>query len=180
MIANKTDLKKCIRLEKSLYYSSRDFPELYITADICLKLFRYVKLLRYTEYHHNHRGGIHKILYALYRRRKNILGTKLGIEIWDNSFDEGLLIYHAGDIVVNGNARIGKNCQLHGNNCIGNSGKSFDAPHIGNNVDIGVGAKIIGNVTLADNITVAAGAVVVNSFNEENITIGGIPAKKLK
>ena len=43
-----------------------------------------------------------------------------------------------------------------------------------------MGAKIIGGVKIASNITVAAGAVVVNSFDEEGITIGGIPARKIK
>lgn len=45
---------------------------------------------------------------------------------------------------------------------------------------IGVGAKVIGKVRIANNIKIAAGAVVVTSFDEEGITIGGIPARKLK
>lgn len=53
-------------------------------------------------------------------------------------------------------------------------------PVIGNNVMMGAGAKVIGNVTIADNIKIAAGAVVVNSFKEPGITIGGIPARRLK
>ena len=39
--------------------------------------------------------------------------------------------------------------------------------------------KIIGNVKIADNIKIAAGAVVVNSFMEPGITIAGIPARKI-
>jgi serine O-acetyltransferase len=76
---------------------------------------------------------------------------------------------------------VGENCQLHGSNCIGNDGYALDkCPVIGNNVDIGVGAKILGNITIADNIVIGAGAVVVHSFTEPGITIGGIPARKLK
>ena len=82
---------------------------------------------------------------------------------------------------MNGNAKIGKNCKLHGSNCIGNKGPdSLGCPTIGDNVRIGVGAKIIGEIKIADNITVAAGAVVVDSFEEEAITIGGVPARKIK
>ena len=44
---------------------------------------------------------------------------------------------------------------------------------------VGAGAKIIGNVKIADNIKIAAGAVVVNSFMEPGITIAGIPARKI-
>ncbi len=180
MIKTKTDLKNCIKKDKSVYFRKSEYPELLLTGDVRLKIYKFVKLLRYTEYHHNKFGFVHKVMYALYRRRKNKLGIRLGIEIWDNTFDEGLHIYHAGNIVINGNSNIGKNCRLHGDNCIGNTGKSEDSPMIGDNVDIGVGAKIIGKVTIADNITIAAGTVVVNSFEEKGITIGGVPARKLK
>ena len=47
---------------------------------------------------------------------------------------------------------------------------------IGNNVDIGVGAKIIGPVEIGDNIRIGANAVVVDSFNESGVTIVGVPA----
>lgn len=87
------------------------------------------------------------------------------------AFAPGLYIAHTNIIV--GSAKIGNNCKLHGQNCIGSGAK------IGNNCELWVGARIIGPAHLADGITVAAGAVVVNSFEEENITIGGVPAKKL-
>ena len=50
----------------------------------------------------------------------------------------------------------------------------------GDNVDIGVGAKIIGGVTIADNIKIGANAVVTKSFYEEGITLVGVPARKLE
>ena len=153
----------------------------YLTHTPNYYLKKYIKLLRKSEYHYNLRNNpFHMIMYIYTRRKKNDLGTKLGIEIFENSFDSGLRIYHAGNIVVNREAIIGKNCKLHGDNCIGNSGFSTKSPRIGDNVRLGVGAKVIGDVIIANNITVAAGAVVVDSFEEEGITIGGIPAKKLK
>lgn len=179
MIKSRQELHEYLAEEQKNYYGKRDYWELLITSDIRVAICRYVKLLRYTEYHHNNSGLYHKALYIFYRRRKNRLGAKLGIEIWDNTFEQGLLIYHAGNIVINGMSVIGKNCTLHGSNCIGNNGKTLDSPIIGDNVRLGVGAKVIGNVKIANNITVAAGAVVVNSFLEEGITIGGIPARKI-
>ena len=80
-----------------------------------------------------------------------------------------LTIYHAGNIVINGDVKAGKNCKLHGSNCIGNNGKEFKCPVLGDNVRLGVGAKVIGDVTIADNITIASGSVVVNSFLEPGI-----------
>lgn len=95
-------------------------------------------------------------------------------------FGKGLQIYHHGSIIVNGKARVGENCQLHGNNCIGNNGKTWGAPVIGNNVDIGFGAVIIGEIELADDIKVAAGAVVVKSCTVSGTTLAGVPAKPVK
>lgn len=89
------------------------------------------------------------------------------------------MIFHY-NVVINAGSIIGVNCHLHGDNCIGNDGKTDECPRIGDNVSLGVGAKVIGNVTIANNIKIAAGAVVVHSFLEEGITIGGVPAKKIK
>ena len=55
-----------------------------------------------------------------------------------------------------------------------------DAPIIGNNVEVGFGAVIIGKVKIADGIKIGANSVVANSFLEPNITIAGVPAKKIK
>ena len=50
---------------------------------------------------------------------------------------------------------------------------------IGNNVFIGEGSIVMYGVELADNIVVAAGSVVTNSFFESNIIIGSKPARKI-
>ena len=55
-----------------------------------------------------------------------------------------------------------------------------NCPRIGNNVDMGVGAKVLGGIPIADDIKIGANAVVTKSFNEAGITIVGIPAHKLE
>ncbi|HEY3363291.1 MAG TPA: hypothetical protein VGK06_16105 [Methanosarcina sp.] len=50
---------------------------------------------------------------------------------------------------------------------------------MGNNVYIGPGAKIFGNIVIADNIAIGANSVVNKSFYERGISIAGIPAKKI-
>jgi len=142
-------------------------------------ILKYQRLLRQDEYFSNSNNLFFTILHVIIRRRRNRLGVRLGFTIPTNVFGKGLLIWHYGNIVINGNAKIGDNCILHGDNCIGNNGTMSNAPVIGNNVDIGVGAKILGDITIADNIKIGAGAVVVNSFLEEGITIVGMPARKL-
>lgn len=177
MIYTREDLKRVIAYEKELY-PNHLFD--YLVNYQRVYNWRYIKWLRKAEYHKNNKGIIHKLLYIFCARRKNTLGNRIGVEIWENSFDEGLVIHHNGNIVINGGAKIGKNCKLHGDNCFGNSKAGSSMPKLGDNVDIGVGAKILGDVTIANGIIIGANAVVTKSFIEENITIAGVPARKIK
>lgn len=144
------------------------------------KYIKYMRLSCYYEEKFRNKNKVYGIPMLFYMLKMNMLGYKLNFEIGGKHIGEGLALCHNGPIVIHGASKIGNNCILHGDNCIGNDGISDDCPTLGNGVDVGVGAKIIGNVTIADGIKIGAGAVVVTSFNEENITIGGIPARKLK
>ena len=97
-----------------------------------------------------------------------------------STIGKGVAIYHNGPVVIHGKSIIGEYCSLHGDNCIGNDGVNDECPVIGANVDIGVGAIIIGNVHIADNCRIGAGAIVVSDFMEPGSVIGGVPARKLK
>lgn len=183
MLDTKDKLKDCLNKEKSFYItrkSRHDQIVEWFVKDPSVRIWQYQKTLRYTEYYYCQKGLKKLIMYPICRHRRNRLGLKLGIEMVEGSFAPGLIIHHSGNIVVNGWARIGKDCQLHGDNCIGNNGKSLKAPRLGNRIDIGVGAKIIGDIELADDIVIGAGAVVNKSFLTPGITIGGIPAQELK
>ena len=114
----------------------------------------------------------------IHRLSKNLLGAKLGIYIQAGVFEDGLHIWHYGNITVNANSRVGRNCILHGDNCIGNNGKDEGCPIIGDNVDIGVGAKILGPITIADGVKIGAGAIVVKSCLIKNSTVVGIPGRE--
>lgn len=183
MIKNKEDLKRYLTYEKKLYFSNsiKDNIIGYLCHDVRIRIWKYVKYLRYTEYYYNMNKNIYRnIMYLIYRRKKNILGEKLGIEIWENTFDIGLNIWHSANIVVNGQSRVGKNCLIHGSTCIGKSNDLSKSPIIGNNCDIGVGAKILGDINLANNIVIGSQSVVNKTFDTNNITIVGIPAKIIK
>ena len=179
MVTTFSQCKKIIKIEKqkreNLISGSLSINK--ITREHDSVLIKYQKILRLDEYYSNTAKGLKKILQLWYRWRKNVLGERLGITIGKNVFDEGLIIWHYGYIVVNGMAKVGRNCSLHGNNCIGNDGINPEAPIIGNNVDIGAGAIIIGNIRIADNVKIGAGAVVVHSIEEEGVTVVGVPAR---
>lgn len=120
-----------------------------------------------------------KLLAFWYKGRKNRLGSRLGFIIGAGCFDEGLTIWHYGSIIVNPKARIGKNCQIHGNCCIGNlRPDSQDSPIIGDNVDIGQGAQILGGIRIANNVRIGAGSIVIKDVLTEGATVVGIPGKE--
>lgn len=113
-----------------------------------------------------------------HRARKNRLGSRLGFIISAGCFGEGLQIEHYGSIIVNPKSRIGKNCKIHGNCCIGSTGGyPDDSPVIGDNVDIGQGAQILGGIRIADGVKIGAGAVVVKDVLVPGATVVGIPGR---
>ena len=137
---------------------------------------QYVRNLRKEEFYKFHKKN--KFLQYYYGRRKNILGARLGFFISAGCFDSGLKIYHYGSIIVHPKAKIGKNCTMHGNCCIGSKGTYPDySPVIGDNVDIGQNAQILGGITIADGVKVGAGAIVTKSIEEIGVTVVGIPAR---
>ncbi len=185
MINSKKELKEYVASDNTYFRDKSKKARFWMSMvnDPESQISKFTEFLRKEEYYANtnHNKSKLKILLRLYyQRRKNTYGNRLGILMGANCFGKGLTIYHHGTIIVNPNARIGENCKLHGNNCIGNDGQSEGVPEIGDNVDIGFGASIIGDIKIANNIKIGAGAVVTKSFLEENITLVGIPARKLK
>ena len=86
----------------------------------------------------------------------------------------------SGSIIINPAVQAGENCSLHGANCIGNNGLTADVPVLGNGVDLGYGAVIIGKVTIADGVKIGANAVVNRSILEPGCTVAGVPAGIVK
>ena len=68
---------------------------------------------------------------------------------------------------MNSNAVIGDNCRIHQGVTIGSTGGSDASAKIGNNVFIGAGASIIGDIEIADDVSIGANAVVTKSCNPE-------------
>ena len=183
MIKTKEDLKEYIEADNSWYQKGSLKTRIIdrISSDNRMKLIRFLVLLRKSEYHLNNTKGsrYHTYLYWVYEGKKNRLGRKLGIEIYPNCFGKGLSIWHTGGIVVNPAVKAGENCTLHGGNCIGNKGSVNVNPVLGDNVDVGYGACIIGDVYVADNTIIGTNAVIVKSVNEAGKTVVGVPAREI-
>ena len=86
---------------------------------------------------------------------------------------------HLGSVLTNGKTKIGQNVSLHINTAFVAKGVEDGAPIVGNGCVIGVGAVVIGNISIADNVAVGANSVVCKDITEENIAVAGIPAKKV-
>ncbi len=68
---------------------------------------------------------------------------------------------------------------IHNNVNIGASGGGNAAPRIGNNVYIGPGAVLYGDIEIADDCYVGANAVVNRSFTDPGTVIAGVPARAI-
>ena len=141
-------------------------------------IWRFHVLLRKCEYYRNTSNSVpKKILYIYYKYKFKRLSFRLGFSIPENVFGPGLYIPHYGPIVVNMNAKIGANCRIHICTVIGASGGTSLAPTLGDNVYIGPGVKIFGDIKIVSNTAIAANAAVNKSFLEEGNLIAGVPAK---
>ena len=137
---------------------------------------RYIHALRKEEFYMNYKRN--KILQYYFSRKKNLLGIRLGFFINAGCFDIGFKIWLYTPVILIPKSRIGKNCTIHGNCCIGSKGTfPDDSPVIGNNVDIGQNAQILGGIYIADGVKIGAGAVVTKSVLVPGVTVVGVPAR---
>lgn len=175
MIESKKDFKEYITYEYKKYKLNSPKVKIFPIKETDI-LWKYQYLMRKTELYNNTR---HFFLANIYKYFFYRMSYKYNMIIPINTFDKGLKIMHIGPILVAGNARIGRDCYIHTCTAIAASGINGETPKLGNEIVLSVGAKIIGNVELADNIMIGANALVNKSFYEENIAIAGVPAKKI-
>tara|TARA_R110000787_G_scaffold59922_4_gene135826 strand:- start:752 stop:1342 length:591 start_codon:yes stop_codon:yes gene_type:complete len=91
----------------------------------------------------------------------------------------GFYIAHSGTIIIGAGSVTGKNLSIrHGVTFGGGNQKKNNHPHLGSNVVVGAGAKIIGGVNIANNVIIGANAVVTKDI-AENARVAGVPAKVL-
>ena len=113
---------------------------------------------------------IYRILYKLVQI---VAGIELPCEV---PVGKGFVIDHSGGIVISGFARFGDNCRIRSGVVVGLSRVDDPcAPVIGDNVDIGTGAKILGNIVVGNNVLIGANAVVITDVPDDSIAVG-VPA----
>ncbi len=93
-----------------------------------------------------------------------------------------LVIEHFGGIIIHGNTVMGDDCTIRQGVTIGNRylHLPLEAPVLGNRVQVGAGAKLLGNIQIGDDVDIGANAVVIQDVPPLHIAVG-VPAKiKLK
>ncbi len=121
----------------------------------------------------------HKNFKFLARLISQISRFVTGIEIHPGAkLGEGVFIDHGMGVVVGETAEVGDNVTIYHGVTLGGVSwsKSKRHPTIGNNVVIGAGAKILGNIKIGDNTTIGANSVVIKEV-PENSTVVGIPGR---
>ncbi len=125
-------------------------------------------------------GFIRKPFSLLYKFLFKIVQVLTGIELpCEVPVGANFRIEHFGDIIISGYASFGDNCIIRNGVTVGLKNIEVKtAPTIGNNVNIGTGAKILGDITIGNNVDIGANAVVITSVPDNSLAVG-IPAKIL-
>lgn len=113
---------------------------------------------------------IYKILFKLIQI---VTGIELPCEV---KVGPNFVIDHYGSIVISGYASFGANCRVRTGVVVGLKNlEEPGAPDIGDNVDIGTGAKLLGNIRIGNNVIIGANAVVISDVPNNSIAVG-VPA----
>ena len=117
--------------------------------------------------------GVLHILFA--KLAEIVCGVTIGVSA---SIGRRLIIEHSGSIVIHGNSVIGDDCIIRQGVTIGNKRMDdpFGAPVLGNRVNVGAGAKILGRVHIGNDVEIGANAVVICDVPDGAIAVG-IPAR---
>ncbi|GAV32333.1 MAG: serine O-acetyltransferase [Anaerosomatales bacterium] len=125
--------------------------------------------------HRLHRAG----LVWLARRISQVVRHYTGIEIHPGAtIGEGFFIDHGMGVVIGETTIIGNNVTMYQGVTLGGTGKEHGKRHptIQDNVVIGVGATVLGNITVGSHSKIGAGAVVIQDV-PSNCTVVGVPGR---
>jgi serine O-acetyltransferase len=134
-----------------------------------------------------HARQCHRLAHTLFRWRVPVLPRLIshisrsltGIEIHPGAkIGDGFFVDHGMGVVIGETSVIGDNVTLYQGVTLGGTShlRKKRHPTLGNNVVVGVGAQLIGDITIGDNAKVGAGSVVIESV-PPNATVVGVPGR---
>ena len=133
---------------------------------------------------------LHRLAHKLHRRGLRLVARILsqvgraltGIEIHPGArIGRRFFIDHGMGVVIGETTEIGDDVLLYQNVTLGGTGNERGKRHptIGNNVVIGTGAKVLGNIVIGNHVRVGAGSVVIRPV-PDNSTVVGVPGRVVR
>lgn len=118
-----------------------------------------------------------KVLSFAYKFFYKVVQILTGVEFpCEVEIGRNFVIDHFGGIVISGYSKFGDNCRIRNGVVVGLARVDDPcAPVIGNNVDIGAGAKVLGRIRIGSNVVIGANAVVITDVPDNSIAVG-VPA----
>lgn len=182
MIKSECDLERYLKADLNFWGNSFQYMikilELWLRGSEVLPIYNYVWALRHYEFYLNKEKEFTDAFFRQYWRFKfRHFQLKYDLHIEPNVLGAGVKIVHPGFRKIPNFVEIGENATilpmvLIGKKRPGVKGKAM----IGNNVYISTGVTILAPVTIGDNVTIGAGAVVTKDI-PDNTVVGGIPAR---
>lgn len=121
-----------------------------------------------------------RILTKAYWLAFRLVETLTGITLPKSaSIGPGLRIWHFGNIVIHPEAKVGAHCTLRQGVTIGNRHEDGPVPSVGDNVDFGTYAQILGGVRIGNNCKIGAMSVVLDDV-PDGATVVGSPARVVR
>ena len=116
----------------------------------------------------------------LYKLLKFFSEMLLGVELpCEAVIGRRFVIEHIGGIVISGDAIFGDDCVIRNGVTVGLKNTGFrGSPRVGNRVDVGAGAKLLGPIQIGDDTAIGANAVVLTDVPPRSVAVG-IPARVL-
>lgn len=112
--------------------------------------------------------------FLLFKQMEIVTGISLPASA---EIGKGFYIGHFSGIILHSQAKLGENCSIGPGVVIGTrGGGNLGVPILGDNVYVGVGAKILGGIKIGNNVKIGANAVVLTDI-PDGATALGIPAK---
>lgn len=139
-----------------------------------IKDFIFYHRVRYMVYFRLSQNTKNKLLKLFYEYKLFRLCRKYGIEIkTDTKIGDGFCMIHPYNITVSPYAVLGKNVNMYKGSTVGNNtGKPSGAPVIGNCVQIGINATVIGGITIGDDVLIAPNTFVNQDVPSHSVVVG--------
>lgn len=180
MIKTKAQLRDTIECDRKRYHLRKPMILGGILCDETYTVVRFLSVLRHLEYYTNKKRHLWDYPFWFYyflRYRK--MRLKHGLWILVNTCGKGLYVPHFRGGIYANCTKMGENCIISSGCVLGTKTGCVRGPTIGNNVEIAIGAKVIGPVVIGNNVIIAPNSVVVKDV-PDNCIVSGIPAKIIK